>query len=666
MIGAGLADASGLLPADLPSLLQELAKQPESIVHREVAAGNRMFHQTISMPRGIQNIRIYSVDVTEVKRAEEALKKSEQQFRLLAENARDLVYRVRLQPTPAVEYISPSALALTGHSPEEFLADPALAARILPPEAREAQEMNPKMKGNMGGPVTMSWPRPDGATAWLEMVSHPVLNAAGKLVAVEGVGRDITERKQVEDALRESEEKFRNLAEHSPNMIFINVKGRVVYANHRWEEVMGYTREEFCSPGFDFISVVIAPEYRDAMREKYRKHLSNQDLTPDEHAVIAKDGRRIPVILSTTLIRYGGEMAILGTLTDITELKRSEEKLARLNQQNELVLCSAAEGILGLDLQNDQTFVNPAAARMLGYEVEELLGRHSHSTWHHSKPDGSPYPQEECLINATFLDGAVHRSSTEVFWRKDGTSFPVEYASTPIYEKGRVAGAVVTFADITERKLAEEKIRASLKEKEVLLKEIHHRVKNNLQIISSLLSMQSRRVKDAHILEVLRESQNRVQTMALIHDRIYRSADLSRVDLREYITRLVNELYISYGVDPARVRLDLDLEEVQMEIETAIPCGFIINELVSNCLKHAFHSRKRGALRISLSSGDGGAVRLSVSDDGVGLPRGFDFTKTESLGLQLVCGLVTQLRGTIELGKDAGTEFRIEFRLGEP
>jgi two-component sensor histidine kinase len=270
------------------------------------------------------------------------------------------------------------------------------------------------------------------------------------------------------------------------------------------------------------------------------------------------------------------------------------------------------------------------------------------------------------LINATFLDGAVHRSSTEVFWRKDGTSFPVEYASTPIYEKGRVAGAVVTFADITERKLAEEKIRASLKEKEVLLKEIHHRVKNNLQIISSLLSMQSRRVKDAHILEVLRESQNRVQTMALIHDRIYRSADLSRVDLREYITRLVNELYISYGVDPARVRLDLDLEEVQMEIETAIPCGFIINELVSNCLKHAFHSRKRGALRISLSSGDGGAVRLSVSDDGVGLPRGFDFTKTESLGLQLVCGLVTQLRGTIELGKDAGTEFRIEFRLGEP
>jgi two-component sensor histidine kinase len=229
---------------------------------------------------------------------------------------------------------------------------------------------------------------------------------------------------------------------------------------------------------------------------------------------------------------------------------------------------------------------------------------------------------------------------------------------------GTPSGLSGLIVDITEQKQAEENMRASLREKEVLLKEIHHRVKNNLQIISSLLSMQSRRVKDAHILDVLKESQNRVQTMALIHDRIYRSADLSRVDLRDYITRLVNELYISYGVDPGRVRLHTDLEEVQMGIETAIPCGFIINELVSNCLKHAFPSGKRGHLRISLSSGTGNTIRLTVSDDGVGLPRGFDFTKTESLGLQLVCGLVTQLRGTIELGKDAGTEFRIEFRSG--
>ena len=153
-----------------------------------------------------------------------------------------------------------------------------------------------------------------------------------------------------------------------------------------------------------------------------------------------------------------GAGRMLGAAVDITDRKRAIESLRRLQQQNELLLTSAAEGILGLDLQGNHTFVNPAAARMLGYTPEELLRRYGHDTWHHAKADGSPYPSEECLICAAFRDGAVRRVSNEVFWRKDGTSFPVGYTSTPIYQQGRLVGAVVTFQDVTEQKQAQAEV----------------------------------------------------------------------------------------------------------------------------------------------------------------------------------------------------------------
>jgi diguanylate cyclase (GGDEF)-like protein/PAS domain S-box-containing protein len=161
------------------------------------------------------------------------------------------------------------------------------------------------------------------------------------------------------------------------------------------------------------------------------------------------------IALSIALFLMVSRRLSISLENELFQRKRAEEKLAHLVLQNELILNSAAEGILGLDLQGKHTFVNSAAAKMLGYEVEELIGSPSHSIWHHTKPDGSPYPQEECNIRATYLEGKVHRVSTEVFWRKDGTSFPVEYACTPICEQGRTTGAVVTFVDITERKRTE-------------------------------------------------------------------------------------------------------------------------------------------------------------------------------------------------------------------
>jgi two-component sensor histidine kinase len=221
--------------------------------------------------------------------------------------------------------------------------------------------------------------------------------------------------------------------------------------------------------------------------------------------------------------------------------------------------------------------------------------------------------------------------------------------------------------DITERKRAEEKIRASLREKEVLLKEIHHRVKNNLQIISSLLYLQATRTEHPGAISALRESRNRIKSMALIHERLYQSPNLASVDMGEYTRNLVSDLQRSHSIGERAVRLRLDIEDIPLGITEAIPCGLIINELVSNALKHAFPKGRAGEITIGLQRGGANQVTLTVSDNGIGLPEQVDFRKSPSLGLTLINSLVEQLGGTIELDRSGGTAFTITFGgLGEP
>jgi two-component sensor histidine kinase len=215
--------------------------------------------------------------------------------------------------------------------------------------------------------------------------------------------------------------------------------------------------------------------------------------------------------------------------------------------------------------------------------------------------------------------------------------------------------------EIGERRRAEEQIKASLREKEVLLKEIHHRVKNNLQVISSLLYLQSKSIEDEETLEMFKDGWNRIRSMALVHERLYQSRDLARIDFAEYVRNLADYLFRSYGVDSSLIKLKINVRDVSVGIDTAVPCGLILNELVSNSLKHAFPRGRAGEIRIELRSGGEGECSLIVSDDGVGLPGDLDFRDTESLGLQLVNTLVDQLEGIIEVDRNGGTAFRITF-----
>jgi two-component sensor histidine kinase len=215
--------------------------------------------------------------------------------------------------------------------------------------------------------------------------------------------------------------------------------------------------------------------------------------------------------------------------------------------------------------------------------------------------------------------------------------------------------------ELAERERAEERIKASLQEKELLLKEMHHRVKNNLQIISSLLCLQAGHTQDPQVGEILRDGQNRVRTMALVHEKLYRSENLACIDFGDYVRTLMAQLMRSYGTKLAKIDMQTEVAALRLGIDVAVPCGLIVNELVTNSLKHAFPDGRNGEVNVGLCETGDGHLLLKVRDNGVGMPQGFDYRQTESLGLQLVNALVRQLDGSVELHCEGGTTFAITF-----
>jgi PAS domain S-box-containing protein len=261
------------------------------------------------------------------------------------------------------------------------------------------------------------------------------------------------------------------------------------------------------------------------------------------------------------------------------------------------------------------------------------------------------------------FDGQLgkHINMETYFQRKDGNRFPVEL----VINKERFGAdiySVILARDITERKEAENRIKSSLEEKNVLLREIHHRVKNNMQVISSLLSLQSRFIKNGDASNIFKDSQNRVKSMSMIHEMLYQSPDLSSIDFNEYIQNLVRYLFHSYGVDNEHIKIHVKVSQIKLEIDRAIPLGLIVNELVSNAIKHAFPKGKGNIYVVMVR--EKCHYTFIVKDDGVGLPTDFDINQTETLGLELIITLTGQLDGTIEEKRNHGTEFIIDFPCG--
>lgn len=334
---------------------------------------------------------------------------------------------------------------------------------------------------------------------------------------------------------------------------------------------------------------------------------------------------------------------LVGTFT-IYHLRRSDIVAV----SHKAIIEEMRDAVMVLDAQNCIVDLNAATRQLIGTTATRAVGQHITQIW----PDWQRQVDLPCCRTEV---------SKEITMTLGQEQRIYDMLLTPLTDwRDNLVSQVVVLRDITERVRAEEKIKASLQEKEALLKEIHHRVKNNLQVISSLLSIQSRAVVDTQTRKLLKESQNRIKSISLVHEKLYRSSDLAQINFTEYARDLVAHLYRTYHVQLDVIALQLDVNGVALQLDTAIPCGLMVNELISNALKHGFPNGQRGEIYIGLHAEDD-QVTLTVRDNGIGFPTDMDFYNTDSLGLQLINMLAAQLEGTVTFSTDNGASVSIMF-----
>jgi PAS domain S-box-containing protein len=346
----------------------------------------------------------------------------------------------------------------------------------------------------------------------------------------------------------------------------------------------------------------------------------------------------------------------------LLQRKREQECLRESEERYRTVTEFSTDCVFWRAPDGSMTYISPACAELTGREPEDF---YANPGLFDQLVHPEDRPQWEAHA-AGATDGEPPSPVQFRIRRKDGGLVWLDHRCRAVNDdQGTFLGLRGSVSDITERRAADERLRSSLAEKEVLLREIHHRVKNNLQVIVSLLRLQSHSFKDPGIGRILRDSEARVKSMALIHEQLYRSSDLTRIDAGDFIRSLAQNLLTAYGAGAARPTLDVSADDVTLDMDSAIPCGLIINELLSNALKYAFPDGRRGRVSISLRATGSLDRELVVKDDGVGLPETVDPRETKTLGLTLVSTLVDQLGGTFEVSRQAGTEFRIHLSQPE-
>jgi len=523
---------------------------------------------------------------------------------------------------------------------------------------------------------------------------------------------DIAEVKQALAALKDSEKKFKTLFEYAPDAYYLNdLKGTFIDGNIAAEKITGYKRKELIGKSFLKLKL-LSPSQIPKAAAALAKNARGKATSPEEYQLTRKDGKKVDVEIANFPMRIKGKLQVLGIARDITARKAAEEKEKSLTADLKFLSKSAMKfvelsheedifKVIGQQLRylakNSYTLVNSYDQKNNSIEVKNLAGIQKRYKKVLNILGRDPVGMRFKLDSKAAKDRVMKGKLTEI----KGGLYELAWQNIPktvclTLEKAFGINAIYTIGFvkdenlfgsaniITKKKLeptnitaieafiyqasvalhkwhAENKVATSLKEKDILLREIHHRVKNNLQIISSLLRLQSRNIKDNSLQEIFQVSQQRIRAIALIHESLYRSDDLGEINISKYIHNLSSHLSSIHAANAKGINFNISAADIFLDINRAIPCGLLLNELITNALKYAFPEETEGEIKIDLERYKQNKLRLSIADNGIGFPQGLDFRKTESLGLQLVNSLISQLKGTIQMQQKAGTKFTMVF-----
>lgn len=472
--------------------------------------------------------------------------------------------------------------------------------------------------------------------------------------------RSIRKGTSVDSELKKSEQKYRQLIENSLQAIVIIQDYKIVYTNNAFTRITGYSIDELLSFPPKRTMNLVHPDDQEFIWGNLRKRLAGMDVDPHyQFKGISKDGSTKILDLYASKTEFNGKPAIQGFILDITEQVEAQENIKKRTKFIETILNNLPLGITVNEIESGKsTFINKEFQEISGWTKEKIpnlrkiLKKALNNTEH-----------GKSISNKIMLD-IKGKKPEDLFGdnieieSKTGDKKYLSAKTIPLYDQNLM---ILTVQDITERIEADRKIQNSLKEKDILLREIHHRVKNNLQTISSLLDLQTDSLKDDVAKEAFRSSQSRIRSMALIHERLYKSDNLSRIKAQEYIKNLIEYLEATYDSKAENVNLKINIQNILLNLDTAIPCGLIINELVSNSMKYAFPNNRAGTIEVSFLVSSPDTISLTVLDDGIGIPADITIENSPSLGLQLVHLLAKQIYGNIKTISENGTKIEITF-----
>jgi PAS domain S-box-containing protein len=465
---------------------------------------------------------------------------------------------------------------------------------------------------------------------------------------------------QVDKQLRESEERLAEIISSSPAVIYTAEAAGDYPAKFISDNVtamVGYEPEEFLADPAFWASHIHPEDSSRVFAEM--SSLFEHGRHVHEYRFRHKDESYRWMRDEINLIRdeNGTAVEIMGYWIDITVRKQAEDALRKSEAKFRRLYETMNDAWVSVDMTGRIQDMNQAYCAMLGYSQEELRKL----TYLHLTPEKWHESEARIVENQILIDGFSDVYEKE-YRRSDGTVFPVELRTFLVRdETGEPESMWAIVRDITERKLARERTQQSLREKEALIREIHHRVKNNLSVVSSLLGFQGRHARDEYHRNMFIESQDRIRSMALAHEKLYQGENLSTISSKDYLTSLVDLLHSALKKIGSNVQLHLQIAEVDLDLESGVTLGFIVTELVSNAFKHAFPNHRAGQICLSVKEIDHSTLELSVADDGVGLPNDVQLNKPTTLGLDLVRIFSSQLNGHLEFRGDRGTEIILRF-----